>query len=64
MNMLCLRCGELWDQDTALHDEPKRFLRKGSVIYTCPNCVGKLQHELKPPPKLKLALCSRRYPIR
>jgi hypothetical protein len=38
MDLVCTRCGEPWELDTVLHDEPEGFERKGGLIRTCPCC--------------------------
>ena len=38
MDLLCVRCGEPWDIDYVLHEEPEGFKRKGGVITHCPCC--------------------------
>lgn len=49
MDLVCLRCGEPWDLDTVLHDEPESFQRGGAAIYSCPCCERKRQEELPAP---------------
>lgn len=39
-DMICLQCGEPWDMDFVLHDEPESFERKGAAISSCPACVS------------------------
>jgi len=43
MDLHCTRCGEPWDLDYVLHDEPEEFkFKKGSkTIIECPACRGK-----------------------
>ena len=41
MDILCTCCGETWDVDSVLHEEPKGFTRHGCVITACPHCFGK-----------------------
>ena len=50
MDLLCIRCGEPWDIDHVLHEEPDGFKRKGGVIRQCPCCKGK---EVEPNEKLR-----------
>jgi hypothetical protein len=38
MDLICVNCGEPWDVDYVLHEEPKEFVRKGGVIKHCPCC--------------------------
>ena len=40
------RCGEPWDLDTVLHDEPQEFARQGCLVHGCPCC------RTAPPPRL------------
>lgn len=40
MDLYCTRCGEPWDMDTLLHDDPEGFDRKGGRITACPACRG------------------------
>lgn len=41
MDTICARCGEPWDTDYVLHEEPEGFDRKGCLIRYCPTCKGK-----------------------
>ena len=41
MDIYCTRCGEPWDIDYVLHEEPDGFQRTGSVITSCPACQGR-----------------------
>ena len=38
MDLRCGRCGEPWDMDTVLHEEPKAFPRRDGLILSCPAC--------------------------
>jgi hypothetical protein len=38
MDLICVSCGEPWEMDYVLHDEPNEFKRKGGVITKCPCC--------------------------
>ena len=38
MDLICTSCGEPWDMDTVLHDEPHEFTKEGPVITACPCC--------------------------
>ena len=38
MDLVCIRCGEPWDMDYVLHDDPAAFERKGGKIEHCPAC--------------------------
>ena len=38
MDLVCIRCGEPWDIDHVLHDEPEAFERQNGVIRRCPAC--------------------------
>ncbi len=38
MDLICTSCGEPWDLDYVLHEEPEAFERKGSAIVSCPCC--------------------------
>jgi hypothetical protein len=38
MNIICVNCGEPWDMDHVLHEEPELFERKGGIIKHCPCC--------------------------
>lgn len=38
MDLICVNCGEPWDMDHVLHEEPESFERKGGVIKHCPCC--------------------------
>ena len=43
MDVVCVNCGEAWDTDHVLHEEPEGFVRTGAVIQSCPCCKGKKQ---------------------
>lgn len=38
MDLICTRCGEPWDMDHVLHEEPRAFKRHKACIYRCPAC--------------------------
>lgn len=38
MDLVCIRCGEPWDMDYVLHDDPGAFKRRGGRIERCPCC--------------------------
>lgn len=38
MDLICVNCGEPWEMDYVLHEEPSDFTRKGSAIVHCPSC--------------------------
>ena len=38
MDLVCTRCGEPWDLDHVLHEDPDGFHRKGGLIEHCPSC--------------------------
>ncbi len=38
MDLVCTSCGEPWDLDYVLHEEPEAFVRKGAAIVSCPCC--------------------------
>ncbi len=38
MDLVCTRCGEPWDVDYVLHEEPEGFSRQGGRIDRCPVC--------------------------
>ena len=38
MDLICTRCGEPWDLDHVLHENPGGFVRKGGLIRRCPTC--------------------------
>ena len=38
MDLVCIRCGEPWDTDYVLHEDPKAFKRRGGRIDRCPCC--------------------------
>ena len=56
MDLICTNCGEPWDMDTVLHDQPEDFTRRGAAIVHCPACKenGPAPKELRE--KLKAAL--------
>jgi hypothetical protein len=41
MDLICTSCGEPWDLDYVLHEEPEAFEKKGSAIVSCPCCPEK-----------------------
>ena len=38
MDLVCTSCGEPWDLDHVLHEEPELFTRAGAAIVACPGC--------------------------
>ena len=40
MDLICTCCGEPWDIDHVLHEEPDEFDREGGLIRACPCCHG------------------------
>ena len=38
MDLVCIRCGEPWDMDYVLHEDPGEFKRRGGRIDRCPCC--------------------------
>jgi len=54
MDVYCTRCGEPWDIDYVLHEEPEGFGRCNGVITSCPCCQGK-KVDLSPAEKEQLA---------
>ena len=40
MDLICTCCGEPWDVDYVLHEEPHGFDRRGGRILACPCCHG------------------------
>ncbi len=38
MDLICTRCGEPWDLDYVLHEEPRAFKRHYGRIDRCPCC--------------------------
>ena len=56
MDLICTNCGEPWDMDTVLHDEPEEFTRQGAAIVHCPAC----KENGKPPPELREKLLAAR----
>ena len=40
MDLICTCCGEPWDVDHVLHEEPDGFDRQGGLIRGCPCCHG------------------------
>lgn len=37
-DLMCINCGEPWDMDYVLHEEPQEFTRNGAAITRCPTC--------------------------
>jgi hypothetical protein len=46
LDLVCTTCGEPWDLDYVLHEEPDGFVRKGAAIVSCP-CCKERQHGKK-----------------
>ena len=46
MDLICTCCGEPWDIDHVLHEEPEEFNREGGLIRACPCCHGVRPKEL------------------
>jgi len=40
MDVICTCCGEPWEIDYVLHEEPEGFTRRGALIRACPCCNG------------------------
>lgn len=40
MDLMCTNCGEPWEVDYVLHEDPVAFKRHGSTITACPSCDG------------------------
>ena len=38
MDLVCTSCGEPWDMDHVLHDDPTAFGRDGAAVNSCPCC--------------------------
>lgn len=49
MDLVCTSCGEPWDMDHVLHEEPQGFTRSGAAIISCPAC----KENGPPPPELQ-----------
>ncbi len=47
MDLICIRCGEPWDMDYVLHEDPGGFKRQGGRIDHCP-CCPKERPKLSP----------------
>ena len=56
MDLICTNCGEPWDMDTVLHDEPEEFTRRGAAIVHCPAC----KENGEAPPELREKLLAAR----
>lgn len=37
-DLICTKCGEPWDMDYVIHEEPQEFERRGPAITSCPAC--------------------------
>ena len=55
MDVVCTKCGEPWDLDHVLHEEPENFDRQGALIKSCPCCQGE-QVKLSKEEKERLAI--------
>jgi hypothetical protein len=53
MDLCCARCGEPWDMDHVLHEEPQDFKYKDGRISECPACRGKSDKDLNLSPGQK-----------
>ena len=53
MDLYCSRCGEPWDMDYVLHDDPKEFDYHHGRISSCPTCQRTPDSELKLSPTQK-----------
>jgi hypothetical protein len=54
MDLICTRCGEPWDLDHVLHEDPGGFDRDGGLIRRCPSCPAE-EPKLDPHTRAKLA---------
>ena len=54
MDLVCTSCGEPWDLDHVLHEEPELFTRAGAAIVACPCCKSRTG-ELTTEERAKLA---------
>jgi hypothetical protein len=59
MDLVCTTCGEPWDLDYVLHDEPEGFERKGAAIVGCPVCKER-QHGKDLDPEVRERLSAAR----
>lgn len=41
MDLVCIGCGEPWEMDHVLHEDPIAFERDGGVVTRCPTCPDK-----------------------
>ncbi len=57
MDLICVTCGEPWDLDHVLHEEPQTFERNGCVITSCPCCKERLP-KLLPHEKRRLRVLA------
>lgn len=57
MDLICTRCGEPWDLDYVLHEEPRAFKRHFSCIHRCPCCPPK-PPELPPEERTRLEMVA------
>ena len=57
MDLICTRCGEPWDLDYVLHEEPRAFNRQHSCIHRCPCCPAE-PLELPPEERERLRLIA------
>jgi len=49
MDLLCTTCGEPFDMDHVLHEEPAAFKRSGAAITGCPCCKANDYGKALPP---------------
>jgi hypothetical protein len=40
MKLTCICCGERWEAQHVLRDEPEKFDRRGAILRACPCCHG------------------------
>lgn len=56
MDLVCTTCGEPWDMDYVLHEEPESFERVGGNITHCPCCETTSQEDISPQQREKLEI--------
>lgn len=57
MDLICVNCGEPWDLDHVVHEEPRAFERRGCVVTKCPCCDARVP-KLTPHEKRRLSVLA------
>ena len=58
MDMICTNCGEPWDMEYVLHEDPRAFTRTHSRIDRCPACPTTGRPALSPQERERLEMVA------